>query len=121
MARINTEEKDRRVSARYWGLAGLAVTVVVALLLSGTTPDRLGPIGITGFFVAVVVGLFCWGMWLRALVLRSPKSTSLLAVILISTLSTGALALNTIDLQVGEIFLLLIFAVTLVIYWTKLR
>lgn len=121
MARITTQEKDRRLTARYWGLAGVALTVVMVLLLSGTTPDRVGPIGITGFFFTLMLALFCWGMWLRALVLRSPKSTSLLAVILISTLSTGALALNTIDLQLGEIFLLLIFAVTLVIYWTKLR
>lgn len=121
MSRLPTQEKGRRRSARYWGLATLLAGGGVALLVSGTTPDRLGPVGITGFFLLLVVSLFCLGMWLRALILRTPKSTSLLIVILFASLSVGALALNTIELQVGEIFLLLMFGVTFVVYWTKLR
>jgi len=121
MSRTPTHEKGRRRSARYWGLATLLTGVGVALLMSGTTPDRLGPVGITAFFLLLMVSLFCFGMWLRSLLLSAPRSTSLLVAILFATLSVGALALNTIELQAGEIFLLLLFGVMFVIYWTKLR
>ena len=101
--------------------AGLVLAGTTLALLTGTTPDRVGPIGITVFFLLLSLTLFCLGMWLRSVVLAEPKSTSLLVVILASTLPVGALALNTIDLQIGEIMLLFLFSVTLIIYWTKLR
>jgi hypothetical protein len=121
MVRLAAHEKGRRRSARFWGLGVLGFGAAIALILTGTTPDRLGPLGITAWFLLLMAALVCLGMWLRALILRQPKSTSLLVVILFATLPVGALALNTIELQTAEIFLLLIFGVTLVIYWTKLR
>lgn len=121
MNRVSTEHKDKRKSTRYWGLASLFLAAAAATLLTNTTPDRVGPIGITVFFLVLMLGLFSSGMWLRSILFKSPKSTSLLAVILLATLSVSALALNTISIQLGEILLLLMFALTLIIYWTKLR
>lgn len=90
-------------------------------MLFNTTPDRLGPVGITAFFLLLAGTIFCLLMWLRARIFKQPTSTSLLAVILISVLGTGAVALNTIDIQAGEIFLLVVFGAMVSLYWVKIR
>ena len=101
-----------------FALAGIGV--IFGLILS-TTPDRIGPLGITLFFLTLLLTLVSIGMIIRGTFLRQPSSSSLLLVIISSIAVAGALALNTIELGIGDVILLILFVITFTIYWAKLR
>lgn len=111
----------KRKKSRLWFWLSALSLAAVGVMLFNTTPDELGPIGITVFFLLLAATLFNGLMWLRSKIFREPGSTSLLSVILIAVLGTGALALNTIEIQAGEIFLLVVFGALLSLYWLKIR
>ncbi len=113
--------QDKPSRRRPWFWLGLVCWLGFGYLLFNSTPDEAGPIGITIFFLLIATGLFASLMWLRNKLLRQPPPASLLAVLLIAALTTGALALNTIEIQAGEIFLLVVFGAMLCIYWLKVR
>lgn len=113
--RVNKTQK------RFWFWLGLLGLFGLSYILLASTPDNVGPIGITVFFILTGLTLFTLLMWVRARVLSEPTSISLLTAVIISVLSTGALALNTIDIQIGEILLLVIFGAMLCVYWLKVR
>ena len=102
-------------------IVGLFALASLVFLLLGSTPDKVGPLGITLFFLSVLVALLGIGMFFRATLLNNPKSTSLLAVILISACLVAILALNTIVLSWGDYVLVLLFIATFLLYWVKLR
>jgi hypothetical protein len=106
---------------RLWFWLGLLSLAAIFYLLFGSTPDSVGPIGITIFFFLLCSVIFFGLMWLRALLFKQPSSLSLLAAALVAILSTGAVALNTIEIQTGEILLLIIFGAMLSIYWLKVK
>lgn len=95
--------------------------IFLILFLLSTTPDRIGPTGITAFFIILLLTLVSIGLTMRLTLLHNPNSSSLLLVIVTSLAITGALALNTIEIGMGEIILLVLFIITFTIYWTKLR
>lgn len=95
--------------------------VVLLILVLSTTPDRIGPLGITVFFLVLLLTLINLGLIFRATFMPRAASSSLLLVIVTSLAITGALALNTIEIGLGEIVLLSLFTLTFGIYWTKLR
>jgi len=106
---------------RLWFWLGAAGLPALSYLLFASTPDTVGPLGITTFFIILALTIFFNLMWLRSKVFQQPSSLSLLMVILISVLGTGALALNTIELQAAEILLLVAFGAMLSVYWLKVR
>lgn len=102
-------------------IAALAGVGVILFLLLSTTPDRIGPIGITVFFIILLLTLISIGLLIRNGLLPQPKSASLLLAVVVPICLTGALALNTIELGIGDVVLLVLFVITFTIYWTKLR
>jgi len=102
-------------------LLAVITTGLVALLLFGTTPDRAGPLGISLFFILVFLALLIWGQLLRHLIFKQPQGTSLLLIVLSSAGLVIALAIGTIEIQMGDIILLTLFIVTFTLYWAKLR
>lgn len=113
-----TEQKTKILP---FGLSVVAGVGIILFMLLGTTPDRIGPLGITVFFIVLLFTLFNFGVMIRNGLLKQPGSSSLLFVIVTSVALTGALALNTIELGVGDVVLLVLFVLTFTVYWTKLR
>lgn len=124
MGKSLTENKQQ-LQRRRQTVASLLLLIVslggLGLLMFGTTPDRVGPLGITLFFILVFLGLSSLGLLIRTALLRREGSTSQLLVILSSAAITGALAIGTIELQIGDIILLSLFVISFALYWTRLR
>ena len=117
-----TKQNQRRRKVLTASVVWSVFSVFGALLfLLGTTPDRAGPLGITLFFILVFIGLLSLGTILRLWLAQLADSRGQLTVVLIAGASTAALAIGTIELQLGDIILLGLFVLTFSIYWYKLR
>jgi len=93
----------------------------LSLLLLGTTPDEIGPLGITLFFILGFLTLASLGLLIRSQLLKLTGGASQLFVILSSAAIIGALAISTIELQTGDVVLLSLFVISFSLYWTRLR
>jgi len=124
MAESLTETRTKNYKKRTLILISVWLFVSITgliLLLLGTTPDRVGPTGITLFFLLVFASLMATGMLFRQFLAKTGGSASQLFVILASAAITSALAIGTIQLQIGDIILLALFVVTFSVYWSRLR
>lgn len=102
-------------------LVVLILSSLVIYTLLGTTPDRVGPVGITGLFILLLLLSINLGMLIRSIILDQPSSLSALFVVLLSIGAVALLALNTISVGIGDVFLIAIFVVLFMVYWSKLR
>ena len=124
MAESLTETRTKKHRKRSLILISIWLFVSITgliLLLLGTTPDRVGPTGITLFFLLIFASIMALGMLLRHFLAKTGGSASQLSVILVSAAITSALAIGTIQLQIGDILLLALFVVTFSVYWSRLR
>ena len=84
---------------------------LLGVLLLGTNPDRVGPIGVTGGFALFFVAILSTLVIIKMLLLRS-TDVSARGLITISLIPTLILALRTLkQLTPIDVTLLLLFAV----------
>lgn len=91
----------------------------LALVLFGTTPQRIGPFGITLFFLLVLLNLFALTMLLRSIVAPNSRIVLIIGVVLSLSLVSG-LVLNIVNLGVGDVVLLSVLSATVVFYLYRL-
>lgn len=117
----SAQDKRRRRLSAVAGVSWLLSLGGLALLLFGSTPDRVGPMGITLFFLLVFISLLAMGTLIRLRFKSGHSGAGQLLIVLLAAAVTSALAINTIELQIGDVILLGLFILTFSVYWTRLR
>lgn len=99
-----------------------SLTAVLALLIFGTTPQRIGPIGVTGFFMI----LFGWFfvlfdlIWAKYYNKNRSSKYNIFHIAILAGLPTAALALQSLrQLQLRDIVLILALLFATWLYWSK--
>lgn len=99
----------------------LLSAVLLGVLLFNTSPDRIGPIGITITFVLLLVLLVSFGMLIIDLISNNPSQNSRLLIIILAVFLVSVIALNTVALGWGDAILFALFASIFFMYWVRLR
>lgn len=105
-----------------WGTIGLAAALLATMVV--TSPDRLGPFGITLWFVGLCAVLAGSGILLQQWLAPGPKDRfwrHLQRSVLVSVLFTAVMALNGLrQLSARDIILLVILGVVVNFYMRRI-
>lgn len=91
---------------------------ILLSLLTGTTPERVGPFGITAFFIIVLLISVLTVRLITSLFFSRPMSAVLRWVL--SFCLTGYLALGTVEVGLGDSVLLLMLIAVSGFYWARI-
>lgn len=105
------------------GAAVLASASTIGFMLYGTNPDRVGPTGITLFFLLIFVFNYAlidllWRFFKAKNYIRSAYSMSLIAILAgVPTLLLGLQSLG--QLQNRDLVLVIVLVVIVIFYWGR--
>jgi hypothetical protein len=96
----------------------IIATIVLGFFVFGTSPERVGPFGITLFFGVVLVAA-ALGIELLSLLIIG-KSIPLGWRLSAALLLTSFLALSTVSVGAGDVVLIAVLFVAMVLYWSRI-